>query len=305
MTPTLSLVVPVYNNSATIEGTLDSILMLELLEAVELVVSDDASTDHTVALCRRWLQRHGTRFRRATVVENERNLGISGNHKAGFAAATGDYGLYFGGDDRFYDSRFLVRVVDYLRRHPDTRIAKTRVESLYPRSGTAVDIYRYKRLFFSLPARKQFACLAVMGNFLYAGPGTILRITDVREFEAFDPACRSFEDLPLYYSFLARGNRIQFVGARGLYWMRHEGSLSFKGFSAMSGRFSQDQEYVRKRFVQPNAGSFTALERLLLRLHDRNGRLRKILLLAYWPWYVMRLLPSFQRRFAALRMASK
>ena len=297
MKPTISIVVPVYNNAATIEATLDSILMLESIEGAELVISDDASTDGTSSICKRWMRNHGTRFRHALLLENKTNLGVSGNHRAAFAAAACDYGLYLGGDDLFHDPCFLVRVVEYLQRHPETRIVKTRVEALYSESGKVVDIYRYKRLFFSLAPHKQFACLAILGNFLYAGPGTMVRIRDVREFEAFDVNCRSFEDLPLYYAFLAKDHRIRFVDAKGLYWMRHGGSLSYKGFSAMQGRFSEDQDYVRRRFVQPNLGKFSAFERLLLRSRRRPKLLRQVLLLAYWPWYVMRFLPSFQRRF--------
>lgn len=181
--------------------------MLKSIEDAELVISDDASTDGTVSICKRWMRAHGTRFRRATLLENKTNLGISGNHKAAFGAATSDYGLYFGGDDHCYDSLFFVRVANYLKRHPETRIAKTRVKSLYADSGKVLDMYRYKRLFFRLAPRKQFACLAILGNFLYAGPGTVVRIRDVKDFDAFDANCRSFEDLPLFYAFLARDLR--------------------------------------------------------------------------------------------------
>jgi alpha-1,3-rhamnosyltransferase len=300
MKPTISVVVPIYNNAATIETTLDSVLMLESVEDVELVISDDASTDATVSICRRWMRDHGKRFRRALLLENKTNLGISGNHKAAFAAATSDYGLYLGGDDYFYDSRFLVHVRKYLQRYPETRIAKTRVESLNSENGKVVDIYRYKRLFFSLAPQRQLACLAVLGNFLYAGPGTVVKISEVGELDAFDANCRSFEDLPLLYAFLEKGHRIRFVDAKGLYWLRHKGSLSYKGFGAMQGQFSADLDYVRKRFVHPNITRFSAFERLLLRSRKGPKLIRQILLLTYWEWYVMRLLPSLQRRFHAM-----
>ena len=298
--PSISIIVPVYNNSATIEATLESILMLKSVENAELIISDDASTDGTVSICKRWMLAYGARFSRAALLENKTNLGISGNHKAAFAAATSDYGLYFGGDDRCYDPLFLVRVAKFLKRHPETRIAKTRVKSLYAGSGKVLDMYRFKRLFFSLAARKQFGCLAILGNFLYAGPGTVVRIRDVRDFNAFDANCRSFEDLPLFYSFLARDVPIRFAGAKGLYWLRHGGSLSYKGFSEMRGRFSQDLDYVEKQFLLPHVNKFSAFERLLLRTSSGHRLFHKLLLLAYWPWYVMRFLPSFQRRFLTL-----
>ena len=300
MKPTIAILVPVYNNSSTVEATLDSTLALDSIEGAELVVSDDASTDDTVTICRRWTKEHRTRFRRVALLENKSNLGISGNHRATFDAATSEYGIYLGGDDIFYDSQLLVRVAEYLREYPGTRIAKMRVQSLYSKSGKVIDIYRYKRLFFLLAPRRQFACLAILGNFLYAGPGTVLRIRDVRDFDAFDAGCRSFEDLPLYYAFLAHEHRIRLIGARGLYWMRHDGSLSYKGFSTARGRFSQDQEHVRRRFVHANLSRFSGFERLLL--HARYGPkpVRQLLLLAYWPWYALRLVPSFQRRLAAL-----
>jgi len=182
--PTISILVPVYNNAATVLATLDSILNLESIGGAELIISDDASTDGTTDLCRLWIGEFGKSFRRAELIENRVNLGVSGNHKVAFDAARGMYGLYLGGDDLFYDSRFLVAVQGYLRKHPETRIAKARIEAFYSKSGIVVDIYRYKRPFFGLTPLKQFACLAVLGNFLYAGPGTVLRIADAKAFEA-------------------------------------------------------------------------------------------------------------------------
>ena len=52
MAPQLSILVPVYNEAATVERALEALLEADLPFTTELVVVDDGSTDGTDAILR-------------------------------------------------------------------------------------------------------------------------------------------------------------------------------------------------------------------------------------------------------------
>jgi glycosyltransferase involved in cell wall biosynthesis len=102
----LSVVIPVYNEAATIEEIVRRVRAVPL--DIELVVVDDGSTD-------------GTRERLAAIpgidrlLLHERNLGKGAALRTGLAVATGD-AVVFQDADLEYDPRDLVRLLDRLAR---------------------------------------------------------------------------------------------------------------------------------------------------------------------------------------------
>lgn len=90
--PRVSVCVPMYNNSSTIERCLRSVLDQRGVE-FEIVVVDDQSTDDGAARAAALL-RPGDRL-----VRNESRLGLSGNHNRCLELARGDCVQFLHGDD--------------------------------------------------------------------------------------------------------------------------------------------------------------------------------------------------------------
>ena len=66
---------------------------------LELIVSDDCSTDNTVQLCKDWVSRNEGRFVRAIVLESPINTGVSGNGNRARRACKGEWVKGIAGDD--------------------------------------------------------------------------------------------------------------------------------------------------------------------------------------------------------------
>ncbi|WP_156679078.1 glycosyltransferase family 2 protein [Sphingomonas profundi] len=111
--PTLSICIPTYNRSRCLAELLDSIIAQDLPE-IEVVVSDDASPDDTVAVA----ERYRGRIARLTFLSQPVNIGLDRNFLAVVEAATGDYIWLMGDDDRL-EPGGARRVLDALRRWPD------------------------------------------------------------------------------------------------------------------------------------------------------------------------------------------
>jgi glycosyltransferase involved in cell wall biosynthesis len=90
----LSVVIPVYNEAATVSTLLARVVQAPLVDGVseiELVVVDDCSSDETWSIVDGWRPEPRPDGRPVTVkrARHERNLGKGGALRTGFAAATG------------------------------------------------------------------------------------------------------------------------------------------------------------------------------------------------------------------------
>lgn len=85
-TTKVSIGIPVHNGEKWIKDTLNSILS-QTHTNIEVIISDNASTDNTEAVCRGFSERDA----RVRYYRNEKNIGVANNFNAVFYHSTGDY----------------------------------------------------------------------------------------------------------------------------------------------------------------------------------------------------------------------
>jgi glycosyltransferase involved in cell wall biosynthesis len=110
--PRVSIGLPVFNGENYLAETLDSILGQTFAD-FELIISDNASTDRTEAICRQY----AAQDRRIRYVRNPTNLGAARNYNRAFELARGEYFKWNGHDDPLARV-FLERCVEVLDRDP-------------------------------------------------------------------------------------------------------------------------------------------------------------------------------------------
>jgi glycosyltransferase involved in cell wall biosynthesis len=113
VTPKVSVIVPVYNQAPFIRDTVDSALSQDH-EHLELVLSDDGSSDGTTDI----LREYAARDQRVKLVASEQNTGIAGAFNRALEARTGDYIAWLGGDDLMLPGK-LSRQVAVLESRGD------------------------------------------------------------------------------------------------------------------------------------------------------------------------------------------
>ncbi len=112
--PRVSIGMPVFNGERFIAETIESILA-QTFEDFELVISDNASTDGTEEICRRY----EAKDERIRYVRNRENLGAAYNYNQAFHLSSGEYFKWACHDDILRPT-FLERCVEALDRDPSS-----------------------------------------------------------------------------------------------------------------------------------------------------------------------------------------
>jgi glycosyltransferase involved in cell wall biosynthesis len=132
----ISVVITTYNQADCLEAAVASALDQEG-EEVEVVVSDDASTDAGPGVIRALEARHRGRLRG---VFAERNRGVAANRNAGLAAARGEFLTWLDGDDVFLPGK-LARERAALTARPEAGWAYSQVRVRDVETGAVADRY--------------------------------------------------------------------------------------------------------------------------------------------------------------------
>ncbi len=110
--PAISVVAPTYNHERYVAEAIESVLC-QSFQDFELIVSDDASTDGTLARLKQF------RDPRLKIIENSINRGIFANTALAYGYARGEYVAWLGTDD-VYEPHMLDTLLKFLQSHPDT-----------------------------------------------------------------------------------------------------------------------------------------------------------------------------------------
>lgn len=180
--PLVSVILPVYNNAATLPSAARSMLR-QTVHDVELIIIDDGSTDDSYAVAR------SLRDPRIRLFRNERNLGVSKARNVGLQNMAGEFMAPMDADDVCPRDR-LSRTLEVLRR--DTSLGACGGWALWKGWGG-----------LSYVGRLPWGPDAVRAYLLYGMPSphdTLLFRTDVlREHELrYDEALRAAVDYDFY-----------------------------------------------------------------------------------------------------------
>lgn len=110
--PLVSIGMPVYNGAAFIREALDS-LLAQTFTDFELIISDNASTDETEAICREY----ATKDHRIRYIRQSKNRGAAANFQFVLNEGVGEYFMWAAADD-LWAPAFLELNLEFLKKNP-------------------------------------------------------------------------------------------------------------------------------------------------------------------------------------------
>jgi len=211
----VSICIPVYNGQKYIRDTLDS-LLCQTYENVELVISDNASTDATVDILRDY-QRTDPRI---CILENKANEGYCRNIARSVAHAKSDKIAIFHADD-IYDKAIIENELAALDANHDISAVFCRIDKFKDSVASAEPMRLYDVLMdrASTLARNDvlvgdfhgFSGLFLeYGNFI-ACPSFMTYKSQYLELGGFSDRYPSSEDLELWMRYLLAGKKLGII----------------------------------------------------------------------------------------------
>lgn len=248
MEPVISIVVLTYNIEDLVIETLDSIYA-QTYKHIELIVSDDCSTDSTAGRCADWILKNRERFVDAKVLVAETNSGIPGNCNQGIRVAKGDWIKIIAGDDMFFPDAMEIFVNEI------------RKDSLLEKLVYHGNVVEYEDGFpiiienkwgdpskqnFNLEttsAEEQFKIL-LRFNPVFA-PTVLVHKSVYAEIGMFDERFKFWEDRPMWIKMTTNGIKLHYVNSNLVKYRRHGLSVQMKTDQTL---FSRTQISMDKGF---------------------------------------------------------
>lgn len=227
--PLVSVRVPTYNSSKTVVETLDSIFN-QTYQNIELIVSDDCSTDNTVEICRDWMAAHKDRFVRTELLTVEKNTGVSANVNRADATCQGEWIKGIAGDDLLLPD-CVETYVDYIREHPDAVCVFANVEVFgggEKERRYMEEYYSIEKEFFSWSIEEQYDYITLERNRIPAATAFYNRAKTIALGLKNDERIPFLEDTPKWINYLKAGVRFDFINKTTVRYRVSENSLMRK-----------------------------------------------------------------------------
>ena len=106
----ISLIIPVYNVELYLEQCLKSVV-IHTSEAVEIIIINDASTDHSLQICKKFKEKDS----RIRFLDLKKNKGSGGVRNIGIQKAKGDY-IWFVDSDDWIEENALKQLLDFVNK---------------------------------------------------------------------------------------------------------------------------------------------------------------------------------------------
>jgi glycosyltransferase involved in cell wall biosynthesis len=239
--PTISVVVPAYNEERYIAEALDAVLA-QSLAPLEVIVVDDGSTDGTVGI----VGRYGDRVR---LIQQE-NSGCPGAFDTGFREAAGDFVALCPADD-VWEPQKLEWQRGALAEHPEVDVVFGAATRFGLMTGDHARPTREGILEDAWFAQQMYP------NNLIADPSAVIRRSLYLELGGYEPLVG--EDYEFWMRALAAGATFYFDPRIVVRLREHGGNLSYRALDiwetkhlihARYAELAADPELVRRTLAQ-------------------------------------------------------
>jgi alpha-1,3-rhamnosyltransferase len=290
--PLVSIVVITYNSSRFVLDTLES-AKVQTYQNIELVVSDDCSTDNTVEICKKWIEENKDRFVRTELITVDKNTGIPANCNRGWRTANGEWIKLIAGDDALF-SYAIEKVMDYLSLHPEISVIDTAAIS-YRNTFEECNIagrIQPPEWFFTerINVKKQHKLILIHG--VLNGTTFFFQRKLLADIDGFDERFKMLEDRPIWCKITKYGRRIYFHNLNTVKYRLHDSSVFstvkdnkiFNNFYKQMFVFTKTVAFPEINFILKSFFYMDYYVRLFYDKNNLNNKNKKMAYLIFKIW---------------------
>jgi glycosyltransferase involved in cell wall biosynthesis len=242
--PLVSILITTYNSAKYVLETLES-AKSQIYRNIELIVSDDASTDNTVEICQIWIDQNKERFMRSQVITVDKNTGIGKNCNRALRSCNGEWVKFIAGDD-ILSGNCIESFVQYCKDHPSVKVVESISQYFYERCTKECYLKtsdkRDHPFFNSNSTAYQQYQILLRRNLIHA-PSVFLNREAIVNVGGFDETDKLFEDHPLWLKLTKKGIKIYYLPVLTVFYRLHGNSI----FASVSDDKIYNKFYLYRR----------------------------------------------------------
>lgn len=257
----VTVIMLAYNDAPFVVRTLESI-KAQTYKNIEIIISDDCSTDNTVEVCRKWLQNNREYFVNSKILTTPVNTGVTANCIRATAAASGEW-LKGIGCDNLMAPDCIEKFVDFVKNHPTATLVQCRLQKIDENDIVIGEKMKGPDEIFHddrTTAEQQYQL------FLRKDPidalGLFKKKSLLDSLGCYDSEFRNQEDTPFAFRVLKNGNKIWWINQPLVQRRMRVGSLSGLSDSSIVSKNNLVRNDIDRKYIIPNVG---VLERLILK----------------------------------------
>lgn len=252
ITPLVSIIVITYNSSKYVLETLES-AKTQTYQNIELIISDDCSTDDTVDICKEWLEENRERFVRTELITVVQNAGIPANCNRGIKACEGEWVKLIAGDDLLLET-CLLKNINFVENNNEARFILSKVKNIgsiskkLNKNDKVLNTIREK-LYSSCAndQRKIYIRFPIFMN----SPTFFIKSNLLKEIKYFDDSFNIYEDIPLLIKIFNLNVKVYFLDeVTVMYRIRNE-SISRRDDRLISLKKKKEKYLIFKKYQMP------------------------------------------------------
>ena len=245
----ITVIVLTYNSSSTVLETLNSIKD-QTYKCIELIITDDGSSDTTIEICRRWLETNGKTFSNYNLITVHSNTGLPANCNRALYVSKGEWIKFIAADDTLKNECIEVNL-KYISENNEVELLQTNAdmyEDFFVKENFKSTLPNNFKEFFNLrDGRKQFDFLKNVGYPLCT-PSVFIKKSIIVEVGGFDERFRFMEDMPLWFNLTKLGIKFYYHPISTVNYRSHNKSIASDGKKYMNAKFAKGACFFLKTY---------------------------------------------------------
>lgn len=273
--PLVSIVIVTYNSESTVIETLDSAAN-QTYDNIEIIISDDCSSDNTVSVVQKWLTLHNENLQcNIKLLTAKHNQGICKNFNKAIREASGSFIKIIAGDDKLLPN-CCTDFVKYINTNPSANFVTSFVR-IYNKTFDEENFQNsnHSSIVPTIFNESSDVQLKKMAYSIFVSAPTMFFSRELYDRVGGFDERYFYEDHPFYMNILESGEKIHFCPKETVGYRIHQSTFNSDlklfnyQFSRSSKQFRQDRCFKYYGFRQKIAvklyyGILTTFERLHL-----------------------------------------
>lgn len=223
--PLVSISIETYNSSDYIIEALES-AKAQTYSNIELIISDDCSTDNTLDIINKWLNVNKQRFVNVKLLTVEKNTGVTANTMRAWNACSGEWIKDLAGDDVLLPNCVEDNLI-FLQKYKDASIVLSDSIVFYDNSEKTYILKPCEAVpsFFDMSSAEQYEALIAHDEITLNPVGEFIR-TSIAISRKPDDRIKNMEDRQFFWNCTSNGIKIYYLAKETVKYRKHDGALT-------------------------------------------------------------------------------